>query len=182
MSDYTSLAAAKAWPLANLMEWNLTMQMLAQATDDYLLIAIMLVVACGMAGTILLLTHVITPFVFKNTRYGEIKHDTYESGVDPVGDTRKRFNVRFYLVAVLFLIFDVDIIFIYPFAVLFKPLVQNVTEPAVTTITSPDYNPVAAMSQMGYDLNFFLGAISFFFVLLVLGVLYEWRKGIFKWA
>ena len=155
---------------------------LAQATDDYLLIAIMVVVACGMAGTILLLTHVITPIVLGNRRYGEVKHGTYESGVDPVGDTRKRFNVRFYLVAVLFLIFDVDIIFVYPFAVLFKPLVQHSAEPAVTTITAPDYNPALAMSQMGYDLSFFLGAISFFFVLLVLGVLYEWRKGIFKWA
>jgi NADH-quinone oxidoreductase subunit A len=155
---------------------------LAQATDDYLLIAIMVVVALGMAGAILLLTHVITPLIFQHNRYGEIKHGTYESGVDPVGDTRRRFNVRFYLVAVLFLIFDVDIIFIYPFAVLFKPLVSQSNPSTVTTITSPDYNPVVAMSQMGYDLTFFLGAISFFFVLLVLGVLYEWRKGIFKWA
>lgn len=158
------------------------MWMLAQATDDYLLIGIMVLVACGLAGVILLLTHIVTPLVFQHTRYGETKHGTYESGVDPIGDTKRRFNVRFYLVAVLFLIFDVDIIFIYPFAILFKPLASGTDPSTVTTITSPEYNPVAAMSTMGYDLSFFLGAISFFFVLLVLGVIYEWRKGIFKWA
>jgi NADH-quinone oxidoreductase subunit A len=114
---------------------TLSSPILAQATDDYLLIAIMVVIAVGMAGVILLLTHVIMPPILGNRRIGEIKHSTYESGMEPIGDTRKRFNVRFYLVAVLFLVFDVDIIFLYPWAVLFKPLVSQV-ESDTPTITS----------------------------------------------
>ena len=57
------------------------------------------------------------------SRTGPGKEATYESGVTPVGDSRKRFNVRFYVVAMIFLVFDVDIIFFYPLCSIFRQTV-----------------------------------------------------------
>src|SRR5271170_6498629 len=58
-------------------------------------------------------------------RTGPGKETTYESGMIPIGDARRRFNVRFYIVAMIFLVFDVDIIFFYPWATIFAPAVHN---------------------------------------------------------
>lgn len=155
--------------------------MLADA--NYTLIAIMILIAVGTAAVILLLTHVVLPWLLRHTRYDEYKHGTYESGVDPVGDTRKRFNVRFYLIAVLFLIFDVEIVFLYPFGQLF---VHTARGPQAL----PEGDPTAAnqvqvantMLANGYDVPFLLLGVGFFTLLLLVGLVYEWRKGLFKWA
>ena len=89
--------------------------MLAQS--DFTTVGWLLIVATGIALAILVLTHLIGP-----KRRGPVKDATYESGMEPIGDTRRRFNVRFYLIAVLFLIFDVEIVFLYPWAILFPRL------------------------------------------------------------
>jgi NADH-quinone oxidoreductase subunit A len=151
---------------------------------DYALIAIMVFVAVGVAAAILLLVHVVMPLILRHWRYGDIKHDTYESGVEPFGDTRRRFNVRFYLIAVLFLIFDVEIIFLWPFAVLFRRLAQAGQHLADggTLATAPEELQIATMMiNSGYTMSFFLTTIGFFSALLVVGLIYEWRKGIFQW-
>src|SRR5215470_5199177 len=59
------------------------------------------------------------------SRTGPGKESTYESGMVPIGDTHKRFNVRFYVVAMIFLVFDVDIIFFYPWATIFPHFVRK---------------------------------------------------------
>src|SRR3982074_3577048 len=66
----------------------------------------------GLAATILVMTHLIGPR--KNTA---VKLMPYESGMDPIGDARQRFDVKFYLIAFLFLVFDVELLFLYPWAV-----------------------------------------------------------------
>jgi NADH-quinone oxidoreductase subunit A len=150
---------------------------------DYALIAIMVLIAVGMAGGILVLMHVIMPMVLKHWRTNPVKHDTYESGVDPFGDTRRRFNVRFYLIAVLFLVFDVEIIVLWPFAVLFRDLAaanRVTTEESATGLIHGDIaNNIIAS---GYSMSYVLLTVGFFSLLLIVGLIYEWRKGVFKWA
>lgn len=126
-----------------------------QEVASFFPIFIYLVVIIGFAVTTLILAHVIGPR--RNTR---VKDMPYESGMDPIGDARQNFDVKFYLVAILFLIFDVELLFLYPWA-------------------------VAAYQEKG-GVPAFLGTAVFFIVLvflakLTVGYVYEWRKGGFKW-
>lgn len=86
-------------------------------------------------------------------RTGAVKAATYESGVNPVGDTHRRFNVRFYVVAMIFLVFDVEIIFLYPWATIF---------------------PVAPTLLL-------LGEVMVFVAILLVAYVYAWGKGVFRW-
>jgi NADH-quinone oxidoreductase subunit A len=110
-------------------------------------------------------THVIGP-----RRRGTIKESTYESGVDPIGDARRRFNVRFYIVAMLFLLFHVEIVFFYPWATLFPRL------------RSAEYADWAAtMTAAGFGPGFFLLEMALFMAILLVGYVYAWRRGVFRW-
>ena len=91
-------------------------------------------------------------------RAGKVKEMPYESGMDPIHDTRRRFDVRFPLVAIAFLIFDVELLFIYPWAVASRT--EGIFE--------------------GQREMVFIGFLVFF-VLLLVGYLYDWRKGVFRW-
>jgi len=134
---------------------------------EYVPVAILLLVAIALGAIILALTHLIGP-----RRRGSIKDDIYESGMDPAGDAHRRFQVRFYLIAVLFLLFDVEIIFVYPWAVLFSRLnAPEASEPL----------PGAALAAAGYTPGVLLAGMGVFFVLLIIGLLYEWRRGVFRW-
>lgn len=91
-------------------------------------------------------------------RAGRVKSVAYESGMDPIGNTRRRFNVRFYILAMTFLVFDVEIIFLYPWAVSFTQLDPRSEEGAM-----------------------FLGRIAFFVGTSIVAYIYAWRKGVFRW-
>src|SRR5262245_25691024 len=119
---------------------------------SYLPIFIIIVMAIVFAVANIGLTTVLGP-----NRKGHTKGMTYESGMNPVGTARKRFNVRFYLIAVVFLVFDVEIIFLYPWASTFGNLNQG--------------SPEAGL---------WLGRILFFLFTTVVAYLYGWRKGVFK--
>ena len=84
------------------------------------------------------------------------KLSTYESGMKPVGSTNERVSVKYYLVAMLFIIFDLEVIFVYPWAVQFKAL----------------YN------EIGTSVFF---SMLIFLIVLELGYLYVYKKGGFKW-
>ncbi len=84
---------------------------------EYLPVLLFLVAAITFgAGTIALST-IIVP-----RRHNPVKDSAYECGVEPVGDARARFTVKFYLVAVLFILFDIEAVFLYPWAVTFRQL------------------------------------------------------------
>ena len=140
----------------------------ALAQSDFTTVAVLVVVATAIALLILVLTHLIGP-----KRSGPVKDATYESGMEPFSDTRHRFSVRFYLIAVLFLLFDVEVVFLYPWAVLFPRLHAG---PG-----SPDAAWARQMLQAGYTPGVVLLAIGVFFALLLVGFIYEWRRGVFKW-
>lgn len=120
--------------------------------SSYLPILIMVLAALGFAALNLVGTMIIGP-----RRLGDNKGETYEAGMTPVGTARKRFNVRFYLIAMIFLVFDVEVIFLYPWAATFSNL-----EPASQT------------SMV------WLMRIMFFLFTTVVAYLYGYRKGVFR--
>ena len=84
---------------------------------EYLPILLFLLVGIAFAGGTIGLSSLIVP-----RRRNSVKNSSYECGVDPVGDARERFTVKFYLVAVLFILFDIEAVFLYPWAVTFRQL------------------------------------------------------------
>src|ERR1043165_6297993 len=121
---------------------------------SYLPILIIIVMAITFAVANIVLTRLIGP-----SRQGRVKGMTYESGMNPAGTPRKRFNVRFYLIAVVFLVFDVEIIFLYPWASTFTHLNR----------AGADHLP-----------EIWLARIMFFLFTTVVAYLYGWRKGVFR--
>ena len=84
---------------------------------EYVPILMFLVVAVLFAGSTIAMSTFIVP-----RRRNAVKNAAYECGVEPVGNARSRFSVKFYLVAVLFILFDIEAVFLYPWAVAFRQL------------------------------------------------------------
>ena len=130
--------------------------------QPYASILMVIGIAVGLAAAILALTHVVGP-----RRIGPTKHSAYESGMPVMADARRRFNVRFYIVAMLFLLFDVEVVILWPWAMV--------------------YYDAAAQGQaiaVGSDLvgkGFLAAGVSVFLLLLLVGFVYEWKRGVFQW-
>ena len=118
------------------------------STQGYIALLLMLLIATALVGAILVISYLLGP-----GRQGPVKSIPYESGVDPIGTARSRYHARFYLLAVLFLLFDVELIFFYPFAVLFHE------------------------DRSGL----FLVEIFIFSAILLVAFVYAWRKKVFDW-
>ena len=123
-------------------------------------ILVLITLAIVMVTVILILAHAIGP-----KRHGLVKDDTYESGVAPIGDARQRFNVGFYIVAMLFLLFDVEVVFMWPWAPLFHDTAVN-----------------GQTLAGGVDKTFLLVEMAVFLIILLVGYVYAWRKGVFRWT
>ncbi len=121
----------------------------------YLPILLMFVVAGGFAGTNVLLSQLVGQS--KRTR---TKLMPYECGKDPVGSARERFSVKFYLIAMLFILFDIEVIFLVPWAVVFK------------TLSAPEYG---LSSLIFWEMILFVA-------LLLIGYVYVVKKGAFDWG
>ena len=93
-----------------------------QPPATWLPVVILLIIGIGFAVGNIVISLLIGP-----RRTGPGKETTYESGMMPIGDTRRRFNVRFYIVAMIFLVIDVEIVFFYPWATIFAPVIQTGT-------------------------------------------------------
>ena len=117
---------------------------------DYIPILILMVIGLGLGGAILLVSTLLGPKL-RNSR----KDQPFECGVPPVGDAKHRFSVRFYLVAILFLLFDVEAIFFFPFAVTFRKFLE-------------------INSFIIWEMGFFVG-------ILLVGYFYVLRKGALEW-
>jgi len=127
--------------------------------SDYLPIALMFLVAFGFAASQLLVTQLIGP-----RKRTATKLMPYECGKDPIGGARDKFSVKFYTVAVVFLLFDIEVLFMVPFAVAFKSLI------AAEASSGVYYGTVALIE------------ILIFISTLVVGYIYVWRKGTFDWG
>jgi NADH-quinone oxidoreductase subunit A len=127
-----------------------------------------LLAAGGLAGGLLLLAQAFNP-----GRPDRVKQMPYESGMDPIHDTRRRFTVRFHLVAIAFLVFDVELLFLYPWAVAARPA------PEAQAVPRGIDAAVAAQWVQSRDLVF--AGVMVFLAVLALGFVYDWRKGVFRW-
>ncbi len=114
---------------------------------DYLPILILAILAALFAGVNILLSIVLGP-----RKPNPEKLSPYECGIVPVGTARERFSVKFYLVAMFFIVFDMEIVFLYPWAVVFKQL------------------KIFGLVEMGV-----------FLLILLVGYFYAWTKGGLEW-
>ncbi|HZL35905.1 MAG TPA: NADH-quinone oxidoreductase subunit A [Tepidisphaeraceae bacterium] len=120
--------------------------------------AVVLLLAIGIGFAIV---NVAASIVIGPGRTGPGKEATYESGMVPIGDAHRRFNVRFYIVAMIFLVFDVEIVFLYPWAVIFAKGVEN--------------------KGPGPGGGLLLGEMIVFVAILLVAYIYAWGKGVFRW-
>ncbi len=143
-------------PLAQ-MSPEAGLQIGSDPRSNWLPVVLMLILAVGFAGMNVLMSVIVGP-----GRTGKGKSTPYESGMVPVGTARRRFNVRFYVVAMVFLVFDVTIVFFYPFAGIFAPYVR--------------YDAAAGTHHAGVILI----AMGSFLAILLTAYAYAWGKGVFK--
>ncbi|HDL17630.1 MAG TPA: NADH-quinone oxidoreductase subunit A [Bacteroidetes bacterium] len=120
--------------------------MVGELVPILVLLAVAVVIVAGIIG----LTHLFGP-----KHPDPVKLSPYESGMEPVGEARTRFSIRFYIIAMLFVLFDIEVVFFYPWAVVFKKLLS-----------------------MG---SFILIEMLVFVGLLLVGYLYAWKKGALEW-
>ncbi len=97
-----------------------------------------------------------------------VKSQAYESGMAPLGDARERFSVKFYLVAMLFIIFDIETVFMIPWGVAFRQL-------SCAVALTPTGCPAGQVSFFG------LGEMLVFIGILLVGFAYVWKKGALQW-
>jgi len=127
--------------------------------STYYPIFIYLIAVVLFAAGVMVVTHL--PFL-KPKKRTAVKLMPYESGMDPIGDARQRFDVKFYLVAILFLVFDVELLFLYPWAVVAYGQSDDPLLP-------PQFRAIVFWE------------VIVFLVTLAVAYAYAWRKGVFKW-
>lgn len=115
--------------------------------QPYLPLLILLAISVVNAVFMVVLSKVLSP-----GSATAVKSTTYESGMTPLGSTRERFSVKFYVVAILFIVFDVETVFLVPWAV--------------------------AMRTLGWE---GFAAAGIFIFILTVGLIYEWKKGALEW-
>ena len=116
--------------------------------DGWLGVVIMIVLGVGFAGVMIGLSLLLGP---KNPTPEKLA--AYECGMPPVGDARERQSVKFYMIAMIFLLFDIEVAFLYPWAMAFR--------------------------ELGWP---GLIQITVFFLILLVGYVYIWRKGVLDWG
>lgn len=115
---------------------------------QFLPLLLQIAMAAGLAFTLLKGAEVLGP-----KRPNALKRKAYESGMDPIGTARERYSVKFYLVAMIFIVFDVEVVFMYPWAVTFRDFLA---------------------AGVGLPI---LGVVGLFLVVLTLGLVYDIKKG-----
>lgn len=123
--------------------------------DTYYPIFIYLVVVLGFGVAAAAVPHFVSP-----RKLTPVKQMPYESGMDPIGDARQRFDVRFYLVAILFLVFDVELLFLYPWTATYQQ--------------GKSILPDAFRDLVFWEVQLFLLSV-------VVAYVYAWRRGVFRW-
>jgi NADH-quinone oxidoreductase subunit A len=120
--------------------------------QDFLPIAVIIILAIALGFLVVFLGNTFGP-----RRASLRKGMPYESGMKPYGEGTRRVPVKFYLVAVLFILFDIELVFFVPWAVVFRQFIQN-----------------------GFG-GFALIEMAVFIIILLVGYVYAWKKGAFEW-
>src|SRR5262245_11609822 len=122
---------------------------------EYIPILLVFIFVAGFAVTNIVLSHVVG-----RRKDSRAKLMPYECGMDPVGSAHQRFSVKFYLIAMLFILFDIEAVFLIPWAVVFKSLIRTLPE---------------------NGREFFFFEMMIFIAVLLVGYIYVWKKGLFEW-
>src|SRR5438309_598387 len=133
-------------------------------------IFLFIVVAVFTAISMIVLSAILGP-----RKTTAVKQMPYESGMDPIGDARQRFDVRYYLVAIVFLLFDVELLFLYPWAVAQYSLRTLAPAPGA----SGGLVPIAGIPAEFRGWVFW--EIVLFVIVLAAAFAYAWKKGVFEW-
>ncbi len=120
--------------------------------ENYLPILLQVIIAAGFA----VVTLIASALLGKSAKRTQIKDSAYECGMLPIGESQPRFSVKFYIVAMLFVLFDIEVVFLYPWAVVYKDFLA------------------------AHGAGIFFAALSFVSILGVAFV-YAWRKGVLDW-
>ncbi len=132
--------------------------------SEFTPVFLLLLVAIGIAASMIVASDLFAP-----KRVTKVKQMPYESGMDPETDARQRFDVRFYLVAIIFLLFDVELLFLYPWAV-----AQWSAGPAGAGAVAAAGIPAVFRGLVFWEIMVFLAVLGAAFA-------YAWRKGVFEW-
>ena len=124
--------------------------------DQYIPVLLLLAVAVAFAGGTLVLSVLAGRFAQKRGRRMPIKDTPYECGMLPVGEGKTRFSIKFYLVAMLFILFDIEVVFLYPWAVVYREM-------------------------LAVNANLIFGSMLSFLGVLFVGYIYALKKGAFDW-
>ncbi|MDQ3249553.1 MAG: NADH-quinone oxidoreductase subunit A [Chloroflexota bacterium] len=127
----------------------------------YLPLLILVIVATGFA-----LLAMGAPQLLGPSRANKQKLEPYESGIIPFSDARRRFPIKYYLVAMLFILFDIEVVFFYPWAAVMRQLRDGYVRAGYAFSTSVLYTIVP---------------VGFFLFILIVGLIYEWKKGALEW-
>ncbi len=135
----------------------------AEFTPVFLFLIVAIAIAAGM---------IIASAWLAPQKTTKVKQMPYESGMDPIGDARQRFDVRYYLVAIVFLLFDVELLFLYPWAV---------AQWSAGITPAPSELAVSAAGIPAEFRGMVFGEILLFILILAAAFAYAWRKGVFEW-
>lgn len=132
--------------------------------QPYVSFLLLLVFVAANAALLIGLSHFATP-----RRPTPVKLAPYESGMPPLGDAHERFSVKFYLVAMLFIVFDIETVFLIPWGVIYF----GSGDPAAAV--------VGTEAGGGPGMGFLLVEMLVFLVILFVGYIYVWKRGAFQW-
>lgn len=139
----------------------------------FLPIFVFIAILLGFVITNLVLAHTVGP-----RKKTAVKEMPYESGMDPIGDARQPFDVKFYLVAILFLVFDVELLFLYPWAVSAYVEGQHTEYGEKIVPTHLGHVSPGIPTELRGTV---FGVMLVFIATLAIAYVYAWRKGVFKW-
>lgn len=129
------------------LEFNMNEEVVTSMPVDYLPILFQMILAVAFGVGTIVLTHLIGPKLKTETKLG-----SFESGVEVIGNARQPFSIKYFLVAILFVLFDIEVVFMYPWAVNFR--------------------------ELGFDGFWKMGI---FLAILVVGLIYEMKRGAMEW-
>lgn len=135
------------------------------ASGSYQPIAWLIGIVVAMAAAMFGVAHMLGP-----KRMGPTKGTPYETGMPPIGSTRHRFDIRFYMVAMIFLLFDVEVALLWPWAGLFVDSARP----------QPQYSATQQLLAAGMGRGYLFIEVAIFVLVLLIGYAYAWRKGVFK--
>ncbi len=139
-------------------------------STEFTPIFLFLLVAIAIALSMLIGSAVLGP-----RKLTTVKQMPYESGMNPFGDARQRFDVRYYLIAIVFLLFDVELLFLYPWAV----AQWSAGVPADAPAAAGSLSGIAGIAPEFRSLVFW--DIQVFIVILAAALAYAWKRGVFEW-